>query len=65
MAKIDLTSESGAIWFEGRNKAYGAFELRQDSPKRHNIAMIIIIVVAVISAFTIRFVTPEKVRRGW
>ena len=53
--------------FEGRNKAYGAFELRQSSPKRHNIAMIIIIVVAVI-AFSvpalIRFVTPEKVEEA-
>ena len=65
MAKIDLTSREWCdLVFEGRNKAYGAFELRQSSPKRHNIAMIIIIVVAVI-AFSvpalIRFVTPEKV----
>ena len=68
MAKIDLTSREWCdLGFEGRNKAYGAFELRQSSPKRHNIAMIIIIVVAVI-AFSvpalIRFVTPEKVEEA-
>ncbi|BCI63435.1 MULTISPECIES: energy transducer TonB [Bacteroidales] len=68
MAKIDLTSREWCdLVFEGRNKAYGAFELRQSSPKRHNIAMIIIIVVAVI-AFSvpalIRFVTPEKVEEA-
>ena len=68
MAKIDLTSREWCdMVFEGRNKAYGAFELRQSSPKRHNIAMIIIIVVAVI-AFSvpalIRFVTPEKVEEA-
>ena len=68
MAKIDLTSKEWCdLVFEGRNKAYGAFELRQSSPKRHNIAMIIIIVVAVI-AFSvpalIRFVTPEKVEEA-
>lgn len=68
MAKIDLTSREWCdLVFEGRNKVYGAFELRQSSPKRHNIAMIIIIVVAVI-AFSvpalIRFVTPEKVEEA-
>ena len=68
MAKIDLTSREWCdLVFEGRNKAYGAFELRQSSPKRHNIAMIIIIVVDVI-AFSvpalIRFVTPEKVEEA-
>ena len=68
MAKIDLTSREWCdLVFEGRNKAYGAFELRKSSPKRHNIAMIIIIVVAVI-AFSvpalIRFVTPEKVEEA-
>ena len=68
MAKIDLTSREWCdLVFEGRNKAYGAFELRQSSPKRHNIAMLIIIVVAVI-AFSvpalIRFVTPEKVEEA-
>ncbi len=68
MAKIDLTSREWCdLVFEGRNKAYGAFELRQSSPKRHNIAMVIIIVVAVI-AFSvpalIRFVTPEKVEEA-
>ena len=68
MAKIDLTSREWCdLVFEGRNKAYGAFELRQSSPKRHNIAMIIIIVVAVI-AFSvpalIRFVTPVKVEEA-
>ncbi|MCP9611567.1 energy transducer TonB [Coprobacter tertius] len=64
MAKINLTSQEWIdMVFEGRNQAYGAYEMRKDTPKRHNIAMVIVIIVAIF-AFTmpalIRFVTPEK-----
>jgi periplasmic protein TonB len=49
MAKIDLTSfEWRELVFQGKNKEYGAYKLRSDSDKRHNVAMIIIAVVAVV-----------------
>ncbi|MEG1574582.1 MAG: energy transducer TonB, partial [Bacteroidales bacterium] len=39
MAKMDLTSQEWCdIIFEGRNKAYGAYDMRQSSSKRHNMA---------------------------
>lgn len=37
--------------FEGRNKAYGAYDLRKDSPKRHNIATIVVVLVAIAAFF--------------
>ncbi len=37
--------------FEGRNKAYGAYSLRKDSPKRHNIATLVVVVVALAAFF--------------
>ena len=49
MAKIDLTSfEWRELVFQGKNKEYGAYKLRSDSDKRHNIAMVIIAIVAVV-----------------
>lgn len=38
MAKdIDLTSSEWCdLVFEGKNKAYGAYDMRQNHPKRHN-----------------------------
>ena len=49
MSKIDLTSQ---VWtemvFQGKNKEYGAYKLRNDSAKRHNQAMLIILIVAVV-----------------
>lgn len=49
MAKIDLTSlEWRELIFQGKNKEYGAYQMRQESDKRHNRAMIIIAVVAVV-----------------
>ena len=49
MAKIDLTSlEWRELVFQGKNKEYGAYQLRGDSSKRHNRAMIIIGILAVI-----------------
>ena len=37
--------------FEGRNKAYGAYDLRKDSPKRHNIATLVVVLVAIAAFF--------------
>lgn len=69
MAKIDLTSmEWCELVFEGRNKTYGAYDLRQKSPKRHNVSMVIVVIVAFL-AFTIpalisnireRFMPPQE-----
>ena len=46
MAKdVDLSSKEWTdIIFEGKNKDFGAYELRRKSDKRHNRAMIIVII---------------------
>lgn len=64
MAKLDLTSEKWCeLVFEGRNKDYGAYDLRRNSALRHNKAMIIITVLAV-ACFTvpalIKAVIPQR-----
>ena len=50
MAKdINLTSQEWCdIVFEGKNKTYGAYEMRQSSSKRHLIALLFIAVFAVL-----------------
>ena len=49
MAKIDLTSfEWRELIFQGKNKEYGAYKMRSDSDRRHNMSMMIIAVVAVV-----------------
>jgi protein TonB len=49
MGKIDLTSlEWRELVFQGKNKEYGAYQLRGESDKRHNRAMIIVAVVAIV-----------------
>lgn len=67
MAKLDLNSEQWCeLVFEGRNRAYGAYELRRSSAVRHNKAMLIILIVAVI-AFSLpallKIVMPEHVAK--
>lgn len=64
MANMDLSSQEWCdLIFEGRNKAYGAYDMRQSSPKRHNLATLIVVVVALL-AFTlpklVRNMIPEK-----
>ncbi|MDL2262561.1 TonB family protein [Bacteroidales bacterium OttesenSCG-928-I21] len=47
MSKIDLTSRKwNDIIFEGRNKKYGGYDMRQTSDKRHIIALIIVFALA-------------------
>ena len=47
MAKIDLTSpEWCELIFQGKNKAYGAYKMRANSPKRHTWAMVIVVIIA-------------------
>ncbi len=64
MAKVDLTSNAWCeLVFANKNKAYGAYKMRLDSPKRHNWAILIVVVIALI-AFCIptlvRWATPER-----
>ena len=54
MAKdVDLSSQEWTdIIFEGKNKEFGAYELRGSSDRRHNWAMLAVVVV-IIAAFLI------------
>lgn len=64
MAKIDLTSpEWCELVFTGKNKEYGAYRMREESPKRHNWAVVVVLIVAVVGFSIprlIEFATPEK-----
>jgi len=60
MAKIDLTSpEWCELIFQGKNKAYGAYKMRANSPKRHTWAMVIVVIIAAIG-----FSIPTLVKLG-
>ena len=50
MAKdVDLSSQEWtSVVFEGKNKEFGAYQLRQGSTSRHNIATIIVVCVVVV-----------------
>ncbi len=52
MAKdVDLSSQEWRdIVFDGKNKEYGAYQLRAASPSRHNKAMIVIIIMMALIA---------------
>ena len=64
MAKIDLTSKDWCeLIFEGRNKAYGAYNMRQNSAKRHNWATLIVVIgviLVIVLPMLIKFITPKK-----
>lgn len=50
MAKIDLISNEWAdIVFQGRNKVYGAYQLRRGTSKRNIVAMIFVAAVAAVA----------------
>ena len=64
MAKLDLaSSEWCQLIFEGKNQAYGAYRMRANSPKRHTVAMLIVVAIAIVG-FTIptllKLATPEQ-----
>ena len=64
MAKLDLaSSEWCQMIFEGKNQAYGAYKMRANSTKRHNLAMLAVLVIALIG-FTIptlvKLATPKQ-----
>ena len=49
MAKIELTSQEWCqLILEGKNQAYGAYKMRANSTKRHNIVMLEVFVIALI-----------------
>ncbi len=49
MANIDLTTNGWTdLVFEGRNKEYGAYKLRRQTPKRNIYAIVIIAVIALV-----------------
>jgi protein TonB len=64
MAKIDLASREWCeLLFIDRNHRYGAYRMREDSPRRHTLAVLLVVVVAAIG-FTIpaliRLATPTQ-----
>lgn len=63
MAKdVDLSSEEWRdIVFEGKNKDFGAYELRKNSPKRHNLAMIAV-VVFILAVFAASLLVSEVLK---
>lgn len=49
MAKIDLTSEAWCdLVFEGKNKAYGAYQMRRNTGRRHTTALLLTLLIAVV-----------------
>lgn len=64
MAKLDLTSfEWCELIFSGKNRAYGAYRMRANSPKRHNLAMLIVLIIALVGfsiPTLIRLATPKQ-----
>ena len=64
MSKIDLTSTAWCdLIFQGRNKSYGAYKMRQDLGRRQMAALIIVIVIAVVGFSLPRLIQmaiPEK-----
>lgn len=62
--EINLTSQRwNDIVFEGKNKEYGAYEMRKSSSKRHIIALMVILTVVVFVSFLptlIETLTPER-----
>lgn len=64
MSKIDLTSlEWRDLIFQGKNKEYGAYKMRSESDKRHNISMIIIAVIAVLGFSVPKLIEMVKPRQ--
>lgn len=50
MAKVDLCSQEWcSMVFEGKNQAYGAYKMRKTSAKRHNLAMLWLVIIALLA----------------
>lgn len=63
MAKdVDLSSKEWRdLVFEGKNKEYGAYEMRAKSVSRHNKAMIVIVIV-IIAVFALAFLVNTVIK---
>lgn len=59
MAKdVDLSSREWTdIIFEGKNKEFGAYQLRNESARRHNLAMLSVVVVIILALLISLFVS--------
>ena len=59
----EASSEWCQLIFEGKNQAYGAYRMRANSTKRHNVAMLIVVIIAAVG-FSIptllKLATPEQ-----
>lgn len=64
MAKLDLTSQDWCqMIFAGKNQAYGAFRMRKYSGRRHTIAMLWVLAIAIVGfsiPTLIKMATPEQ-----
>lgn len=62
--EINLTSQRwNDIVFEGKNKEYGAYEMRKSSSKRHVVALVVILAFVVFVSFLpllVETLTPER-----
>ena len=66
MAKIDLVSnEWSDIVFEGRNQAYGAYQLRRGTSKRNVIAILSVLAIAILTyvGFQVKSFVDEQVAK--
>lgn len=65
MSKIDLTSSEWCdLIFQDRNRAYGAYQMRAESRKRHTWAMVAVVLIAGIGCSIpalVRLAAPEQV----
>ena len=67
MSKIDLLDQKWIdLVFEGKNEAYGAYTLRQDTSKRNFFAMMALIIglIAIVATFLIVNVASEAIARA-
>lgn len=61
---INLTSQEWIdLIFEGKNKSYGAYRLRQSSGKRHLYAFLVVVIVTIIVFFAMRMITTYQTER--
>ncbi len=64
MAKLDLTSHEWCeLIFQGKNHEYGAYKMREDSAKRHNLAMLIVVIIAAVALCIptlVKWATPKQ-----
>lgn len=64
MAKIDLASKSWCdMVFAGRNREYGAYQLRAELGKRNRVALIVVLAIIILGLLIplfLKFVLPKK-----